>query len=146
LTAHRTDPTSAGCHKLIDPMGPLWENSIQRRYRSLENGIKIDAAGESTERCLPTRGPWPRRSRSRATASCLVSRLYSYAAGRVAAKGESEWIKYLERGFGGRRISHSRTDAPGSRRVGFLSRSPPSTKAAEMMPWSDSIVGGSFAA
>jgi hypothetical protein len=44
---HRTDPTCAGCHQLLDPIGVGFENyDAIGRYRSDENGLSIDANGE----------------------------------------------------------------------------------------------------
>ncbi len=44
---HRTDPTCAGCHQLLDPIGVGFENyDAVGRYRITENGLPIDAAGE----------------------------------------------------------------------------------------------------
>jgi Protein of unknown function (DUF1588)/Protein of unknown function (DUF1592)/Protein of unknown function (DUF1595)/Protein of unknown function (DUF1585)/Protein of unknown function (DUF1587) len=44
---HRTDPTCAGCHQLLDPIGVGFENyDAIGRYRSDENGLPIDATGE----------------------------------------------------------------------------------------------------
>ena len=47
LTAHRTSPTCAGCHKIMDPVGLAMENfdSIGG-FRSTENGAAIDAGGD----------------------------------------------------------------------------------------------------
>ena len=44
---HRTDPTCAGCHQLLDPIGVGFENyDAIGRYRSDENDLPIDANGE----------------------------------------------------------------------------------------------------
>ena len=46
---HRTDPTCAGCHELLDPLGVGFENyDAIGRYRSDENGLPIDASGKLT--------------------------------------------------------------------------------------------------
>ena len=47
LTAHRTEPTCAGCHKIMDPIGLALENfDSSGGYRATENGAPIDASGE----------------------------------------------------------------------------------------------------
>ena len=47
LTAHRTDPTCAGCHKLIDPIGFSLETfDSGGGFRTTENGVAIDPSGE----------------------------------------------------------------------------------------------------
>ena len=101
VTAHRTDPTCAGCHKLIDPMGLALENfDGGSSYRQTENGASIDASGElDGVKFSDAIGLGKAMHDHPATPSCLVNRLYSYAAGRVPAKGESEFIKYLEKDF-----------------------------------------------
>jgi hypothetical protein len=44
---HRADPTCAGCHQLLDPIGVGFENyDAIGRYRGDENGLPIDANGE----------------------------------------------------------------------------------------------------
>jgi hypothetical protein len=46
---HRIDPTCAGCHELLDPLGVGFENyDAIGRYRSDENGLPIDASGKLT--------------------------------------------------------------------------------------------------
>lgn len=44
---HRADPTCAGCHELLDPIGVGFENyDAIGRYRTNENNLPIDAHGE----------------------------------------------------------------------------------------------------
>jgi hypothetical protein len=44
---HSADPACGGCHKLMDPIGFGFENyDGMGRYRTLENGMAIDATGE----------------------------------------------------------------------------------------------------
>ena len=101
VTAHRTDPTCAGCHKLIDPMGLALENfDGASGYRTTENGANIDASGElDGVKFADAAGLGTTVHDHPATPGCLVNRLYSYALGRPPAKGEAEFVKYLEKGF-----------------------------------------------
>ncbi len=47
VTAHRTEPMCAGCHKLTDPLGLALENfDSAGEFRTTENGVQIDASGE----------------------------------------------------------------------------------------------------
>ena len=85
LTAHRTDPTCAGCHKLMDPIGLALENfDSDAGYRTTENGQPIDTSGEldgvRVHRC---RGPGRAMHDNPATGPVFVRRLYSYATGRA---------------------------------------------------------------
>ncbi len=44
---HRKDPSCAGCHAMMDPIGFGFENyDAVGKYRTMENGKPIDAAGE----------------------------------------------------------------------------------------------------
>lgn len=44
---HRADPSCAGCHQLLDPIGVGFENyDAIGRYRTSENDLPIDARGE----------------------------------------------------------------------------------------------------
>lgn len=45
--AHVDDPTCAGCHSLIDPLGFAFEHYDELgRWRDTENGVDVDATGE----------------------------------------------------------------------------------------------------
>jgi len=47
LTAHRSSPSCAGCHALMDPIGLSMENfDGAGQYRQQENGVAIDTTGE----------------------------------------------------------------------------------------------------
>jgi Protein of unknown function (DUF1588)/Protein of unknown function (DUF1592)/Protein of unknown function (DUF1595)/Protein of unknown function (DUF1585)/Protein of unknown function (DUF1587) len=44
---HRTDPSCAGCHQMMDPIGIGFENyDAVGRYRTTENNLPVDASGE----------------------------------------------------------------------------------------------------
>jgi hypothetical protein len=46
LSQHRANPTCAGCHKLMDPIGFALENyDAVGRYRTVDSGEPIDASG-----------------------------------------------------------------------------------------------------
>jgi len=101
LTAHRTAPTCAGCHKIMDPMGLSLENfDGAGQYRTEENGAPIDASGEVDGVTFDgAAGLAQVLHDNPATPTCLVSRLYAYATGRPAAPGEKDWTKYLQDRF-----------------------------------------------
>jgi len=101
LDAHRTAPTCAGCHKLIDPIGlGLEQFDSLGEYRPAENGAMIDASGElDGVKFTDAAGLGKVLHDNPNTTSCLVSRLYTYAAGRQAEKGEAEWMKFLNSDF-----------------------------------------------
>jgi hypothetical protein len=101
LSAHRTDPTCAGCHKLMDPMGFALENfDSDAGYRTVENGQRLDTSGELDGIPFSDAAGLGRAMHDNpATGACLVRRVYSYATGRGAARRDMPWIRYLERSF-----------------------------------------------
>jgi hypothetical protein len=101
LGAHATQATCTGCHRLIDPMGlGLEQFDSLGEYRPTENGTPIDASGELDGVKFTDAASLGKALHDNpATPSCLVNRLYAYAAGRPAAKGEAELIKYLGTNF-----------------------------------------------
>ena len=108
LTEHRTDPTCAGCHKLMDPIGLALESfDSDGEYRLSENGAALDTSGELDGIPFTDAAGLGRAMRENpAAAACLVRRLYSYATGRVPVRHDMPWIRYLEGRFaaGGYRL------------------------------------------
>ena len=46
MKAHRTNPTCAACHNLIDPIGLALDNfDVTGRWRARENGMPLDTRG-----------------------------------------------------------------------------------------------------
>ena len=101
LTAHRTDPTCAGCHKLMDPIGLALENfDSDAGYRTTENGQRIDTSGELDGVAFTDAAGLGRAIHDNpATGACLARRLYSYATGRAPARRDMPWIRSLEKTF-----------------------------------------------
>ncbi len=101
LSAHAIQATCKGCHRLIDPMGlGLEQFDSLGEYRPTENETPIDASGELDGVKFTDAASLGRALHDNpATASCLVNRLYAYAAGRAAGKGEADWMKYLDTSF-----------------------------------------------
>ena len=101
LTAHATNATCAGCHKLTDPIGlGLEQFDGVGEFRTTENGEPIDIAGDLDG--IPYReakelGQVVRNNP--ATASCLVNRVTTYALGRALTREESPLAAYLEKTF-----------------------------------------------
>jgi hypothetical protein len=101
LTAHRTEPTCAGCHKLMDPAGLALENfDSDAGYRTAENGQPLDTHGELDGVTFTgAAGLGQAIHDNPATGACLVRRLYSYATGRAPARRDIAWVRSLEKGF-----------------------------------------------
>jgi hypothetical protein len=101
LSAHATDASCTGCHKVIDPMGLAMENfDSAGGYRTQENGEAIDASGVLDGIDFKDAAGLGRAVHDNpSTPSCLVDRVYAYAAGRPAAKEEADWVAYLKSRF-----------------------------------------------
>jgi len=101
LTAHRDNPTCAGCHAIMDPIGLAMENyDAIGEYRMQENQAPIDASGKFDGKPYQDAialGQILHDSPS--VSNCLVERAYEYGVGRTASAGEREWLKYLEQRF-----------------------------------------------
>jgi hypothetical protein len=101
LEVHATEPSCAGCHKIIDPIGLALENfDGAGEWRVTENGEAIDTSGELDGVTFnDAAGLAKAVAESPAAPACLVNRLSSYALGRNPTAGETEWVKYLEQDF-----------------------------------------------
>ena len=101
LDAHNTNPICAGCHRLTDPLGLVFERfDGAGQYRLTENGAPIDPSGEVNR--LPVTDAIDLGYRLRedpALTSCLVSRTYSYATGQEVEPADRPLLRYLETRF-----------------------------------------------
>lgn len=87
MEQHRADPSCAGCHKLMDPLGLALENyDAVGRWRTHERGEPIDTTGE-----LPSgetvKGPGDlirnlKEKQASTFARCVTEKLMTYALGR----------------------------------------------------------------
>lgn len=101
LTAHRSNPTCAGCHKIIDPIGLALEDfdSIGG-FRTTENGVAIDTSGELDGMTFAdAAGLGKAVHDAPAVPACVVNRTASYGLGRALTKSEAEWTKILQADF-----------------------------------------------
>lgn len=96
LTAHRSNPVCAGCHKITDPIGLSLENfDTIGVYRATEKGVPIDATTDLegvTIKDAVGLGKWI--SESPAATSCLVNRLVEY--GTRQPPTDEPWIAQLK--------------------------------------------------
>lgn len=101
LTAHRTEATCAGCHKIMDPIGLGLENfDGAGQFRTTENGAPIDASGEIDGVKFSDSASLGQAIHDNPSATaCLANSLYRYAAGRDFDPGEREWQKWLGQQF-----------------------------------------------
>jgi hypothetical protein len=85
LEQHRANPTCAGCHGIMDPLGLSLENfDLLGRWRDGEDGHAIDASATMVDGTL-LRGPQDLRAallaRSDAFVATFAERLMAYALG-----------------------------------------------------------------
>jgi hypothetical protein len=101
LGAHINQPTCAGCHKIMDPVGLAMENfDSAGGFRTTENDTPIETSGEiDGVKFNDALGFTKAVHDLPAATACLVNRLYSFGAGRPANKEEAEWLNYQEKQF-----------------------------------------------
>jgi hypothetical protein len=101
LSAHATDATCAGCHKVIDPIGLALEKfDTAGGYRESENDAPIDDSGEIDGQAFAGLvGLGKALHDNPQLTSCVVSRLYAYGTGRTAHGDDSELLHYLDARF-----------------------------------------------
>ena len=85
LAAHRVQPSCAGCHRLMDPLGlPLEGLDGGAGMRTTENGAPIDLSGDLGGKAfVGPEGLGQAVAADPALSSCLVNRIYSYGVGRI---------------------------------------------------------------
>ncbi|HSG91393.1 MAG TPA: DUF1592 domain-containing protein [Pseudomonadales bacterium] len=102
LAVHNENPSCAGCHLVMDPMGLALENfDGAGRYRETENGAELDISGEldgvyydEIEGLATAMRNHPKLSH------CLVNRLYAYGSGGpVSLKHDRDSLKWFEDRF-----------------------------------------------
>jgi hypothetical protein len=101
LGAHINQPTCAGCHKIMDPVGLAMENfDSAGGYRNTENDSPIDTKGEIDGMKFDDVVGFTKVIHDHPQAPvCLVNRLYSFGTGRPATKDEAEWLNYQVKQF-----------------------------------------------
>ena len=94
LTEHRNNPTCAGCHTLMDPIGLALEIfDASGVYRTMENGALIDTSGEWLgQEYKDIRELTALLKDDPTLTSCLVQRAYNYGTARVPTSAEMQWL------------------------------------------------------
>ena len=101
LEEHRTDPTCAGCHSFMDPLGlPLETFDAIGRYRTTDHGLPIDPSGEFDEQPVSdARDLGGVVASSQVVLDCLVRKYYVYATGHVERDVDGSVLNALEASF-----------------------------------------------
>lgn len=95
IEAHRANPACAGCHNLMDPLGLGLEHyDTSGMFRTTDASKPIDASGELDNVAFKdATGLGKAIHDSPRTTSCLVNRVYAYAAGRAPTNSERAWMR-----------------------------------------------------
>jgi len=93
LTAHRTNPTCAGCHRLMDPVGLAFENfDSSGGFRTTENGAPIDTSGEWNG--VKFSGPVELTKALHddpAVTACVARKVFAFASGTMPPTNTASW-------------------------------------------------------
>lgn len=101
IKQHAADPSCAGCHKVMDPLGLTLENyDGVGAFRLRENGALIDSAGwlDGAE-FNTTQGLATALRNHPEVPKCLAERLYKSAVGRDLEWEERDYMDWLIDGF-----------------------------------------------
>ena len=101
LEQHMTDPSCAGCHLLMDPLGLGLENYDGiGRYRTEENGAVIDPNSELDGQSFAGAQELGALLKEHVSAPpCMVRNLFRHATGHIETSGESVELEELDVAF-----------------------------------------------
>jgi hypothetical protein len=111
FSAHTADPSCAGCHKLLDPLGFGLENyDAIGRWRDRDSGAAIDATGAmpgTNERFSTPAELATAVQKDPRFARCLTRKMLTYAVGRGMSEADAPAIDALTERFvrGGHRFT-----------------------------------------
>ncbi len=99
LTAHRSEPMCAGCHKLTDPIGLALENfNSAGGYRTDENGVAIDATGEMNgHQFVGSVGLGNTVHDDPATTSCVARKAFAFETGYMPPGSDPQWQQIMQK-------------------------------------------------
>ena len=101
VAVHLEDPSCAGCHQLMDPIGLGFENfDAIGRWRVSEADAIIDASGELDG--VAFEDAWEMASaigRHESFGPCLARNLYQYTTGAAVGDGEEALVEWLGDAF-----------------------------------------------
>lgn len=103
LALHRTEPSCAACHTLLDPAGLGFEtfDAIGRRRES-DHGLPIDSSGAISDEITFSnpREFAERLSESETFTRCITRKLSIYALGRELTKADEPYLEEIHQGAG----------------------------------------------
>jgi len=98
---HATEPSCAGCHKVMDPLGLTLENyDGLGTFRRHENGALIDTSGSLDGTDFDTTDGLAKALHDHSeTPRCVAERMYKSAVGRDITWSERYYLDWLISGF-----------------------------------------------
>jgi Protein of unknown function (DUF1592)/Protein of unknown function (DUF1588)/Protein of unknown function (DUF1585)/Protein of unknown function (DUF1595)/Protein of unknown function (DUF1587) len=101
LTAHRSNPVCAGCHRITDPIGLALENfDGGGQYRLTERGAPLDTSGTLDGKDFKDPAGLAQAVHDHpALPTCLVKRLYSYGSGGPLSEADNPEVAWLGKRF-----------------------------------------------
>jgi hypothetical protein len=102
LKVHATNPSCAGCHKIMDPMGYALEHfDGAGQFRATENGAALDTSGSLDGVAFKDmQGLNQALHDHPALPACLVNRVYSYGTGGTASiSGDKASLEFFKGRF-----------------------------------------------
>jgi len=127
VAVHLEDPSCAGCHELMDPIGLGFENfDAIGKWRTMEAGAVIDPAGNLDG--IDFTDAWEMAtavSRHPQFGPCVAENLYQYTTGLPLGEGERDLVEWLAEGFAAddhrvRALVLRMIESPGFRQVGEI--------------------------
>jgi len=97
LAAHRIEPSCAGCHDLIDPIGLALENfDAIGQFRTHEGGAEIETYGQLEGISYDDVGGfYSALHEAPRVTKCMVKKLYMHAVGRTTVTAERDVLTAL---------------------------------------------------
>jgi hypothetical protein len=102
LHVHATNPSCAGCHKIMDPMGLALEHfDGAGAYRATEQGAPLDTSGALDGKAFKDADGLNQALHDHpALPTCLVNRVYSYATGGpISPTADRQVLAYFAKAF-----------------------------------------------
>lgn len=103
LEGHITNPSCAGCHSLMDPIGYAFEMfGPDAKVRTTDNGSPIDASGTFNNQNFDGAQSFVSLlAQSTAINACATKMLYTFALGVVPTTGDANNIADLTNAYAG---------------------------------------------
>ena len=107
FAAHEASDACAGCHSQMDPIGLAFENfDGTGAYRSMENGVVIDASGEIFDASNDLTGMFvgvpelsQKLAQSRYVADCVANQWFRFSLGRMESEDDACTLSTIHQGF-----------------------------------------------